>query len=126
MIKLRVYSQIDNKYLDVALIDLKDNSIKFTTKINKQTWNDINYLKMIGFVFELSSGLYDGAGREIYDGDILQDEDGYLWTVSYSKEEAMFQLSDGSVAENFGNVSSKWYMIVGNINENGDLLKWRF
>ena len=123
MIKLRVYSQIDNKYLEVELIDLKDNVIKFTTKIKKQTWNDINYLKMLGFVFELSSGLLDGAGREIYDGDILQDEDGYLWTVSYSKEEAMFQLSDGSVAENFGNVSSKWYMIVGNINENGDLLK---
>lgn len=72
---------------------------------------------------ELSSGLLDGAGREIYDGDILQDEDGYLWTVSYNEEDAMFQLSDATVAENFGNVSSKWFMIIGNINENKELLE---
>lgn len=72
---------------------------------------------------ELSSGLLDGAGRTIYDGDILQDEDGYLWTVSYNEEDAMFQLSDGSVAENFGNVSSKWFMIIGNLNENKEILE---
>ena len=102
------------------VFDKRYNTYLSPVKVGNMLWDALNSKD---YILELSSELLDGAGREIYDGDILQDEDNYLWTVSYSKEEAMFQLSDGSVAENFGNVSSKWYMIVGNINENKELLE---
>ena len=118
MIKVRVYSKVDNDYKAIKMIDLTDNILKFKkNKHQTSDWLNIETLMFNGYIFEYSTGLFDGAGKEIYDGDILQDDDGYLWTVSYSKEDAMFQLSDGSVAENFGNVSSTWFMIVGNVNQ---------
>jgi hypothetical protein len=45
-----------------------------------------------------------------------------LWVVKYS-EDGMFELCYDNIIENFSNMNSKWFIVIGNIHENPELLK---
>jgi hypothetical protein len=66
--------------------------------------------------FERFTGLRDINGKEIYEGDIVQNEQGFISAIEYSDEEARF----GTRTFVF-DVNS--LTVIGNIHENPELLK---
>lgn len=71
------------------------------------------------------TGLKDSGGTEIYEGDILESTafgSEEIGKVIYSEDDAMFELEVDGVVLNFGNESSKWWTVIGNIYENPEWL----
>lgn len=79
---------------------------------------------------EQFTGLRDKNWREIYEGDILQYYHGGGWmpeifgAVKYFDDWAQFMVGEGTVFTEYGEKPQpeRWE-IIGNIHENGELLK---
>lgn len=69
------------------------------------------------------TGLKDKNGKEIYEGDILIDDEDEIAIVQYSEVDAMFEIIVDNIVTNFSNESSEWWRIIGNIYDNPELLK---
>lgn len=105
-------------WYDNKMHKVEDISFKHKT-INLFAADIINFRDGILMQY---TGLEDKNGIEIYDGDILRIDDEY-WLVQYDIEDAMFTLYYDNVIENFSNMNSKWFEIIGNIYENPELFK---
>lgn len=62
------------------------------------------------------TGLHDKNGKEIFEGDILDFENGYISEIHFSN--ACFLLNDGMHRENLSHGK-----IIGNIYQNPELLE---
>ncbi|MGN5246038.1 YopX family protein [Lactiplantibacillus plantarum] len=118
MIKFRAWNQIDSEYINEinAVMSLDGSHI----------WWDINdsgemkYDDDPGdYKLEQFTGLKDVNGKDIYEGDIVENERGEILRVSYSAIDASF------VAGNcyFGSIGAgKEIRIIGNVHANPELL----
>jgi hypothetical protein len=74
-------------------------------------------------IIEQYTGLKDKNGKEIYEGDIVDDGYSRICKIRWSEKYAGFK----AVNENDGYGTNIWFVskygeVIGNIHENGDLL----
>ena len=70
------------------------------------------------------TGVKDFTGREVYEGDLYEDDENMLWVVEF--ENGKFVLNNVYMIADFDIVNiSKYstYKCIGNIYENSDLLE---
>lgn len=75
------------------------------------------------FILMQYTGLKDRNSREIYEGDIIRDDDGFLWRVYF--EDGKFRARGGEYVEvdDLNEFCPYWCTVIGNIYENPELLK---
>ena len=79
--------------------------VRYLTSIETEEWQQY-------------TGLKDKNGKEIYEGDILGQEGGWIIEVKYIN--GGFRLNTNHISDYS---ISKWYKVIGNIYENPELLK---
>ena len=122
-LKFRVWNEDENKFMPSGLIGISDG--KFIDLKNGSVHFD-NDDKII----EQFTGLVDKNGKEIFEGDVLKLAGfGGVFRVRYVKAHAMFiaeqienDYSDARAVP-FSDLARDEMVIIGNIHENGDLLK---
>lgn len=105
---------------DIMSIDFGKSEISVKTLFFEQT----NYYKFDNIVLMQSTGLTDSAGKEIFEGDIIDSTDGFLTGVIEFRVSLGMFISDLVEYNNFErlcNVASS-RRIIGNIWEDGELL----
>jgi hypothetical protein len=113
-IKFRAWDKINKRWIAGIPLSL---CIWLKTEANLWLGQDL-FLRNIEF--QQFIGLYDKNGREIYEGDILrQEEDNSIQIVFF--EHGCFTCHSGSYLDYYNNIKN--HIIIGNIYENPELLK---
>lgn len=72
------------------------------------------------------TGLHDKNGKEIYEGDIVRDNNGKVWAIAWNEGYAAFGKRDPSLGKKSQAISglhpTSQLEVIGNIYENPDLL----
>lgn len=106
---------------DIMSIDFGKSEISVKTLFFERT----NYYKFDDIVLMQSTGLTDKNGKEIFEGDILDSEDGFLAGIVELRQDLGMFVSTLIKYNNFErlcNVADSTY-IIGNIYENPELLE---
>ena len=115
-LKFRVWNEDKNKFMpsgfigisDGKFIELKNGSIHFDSDDK---------------IVEQFTGLRDKNGKDIFEGDIIRDSDGDIAKVVWDNDHAAeFNFFWSNGFDNMG-LDGDDVEIIGNIHENGDLLK---
>lgn len=121
-IKCRVYSKRSKAYIDYY-------TIGFSTSGKLQYISDEHGAGPVfagDYVVEQFTGFLDRNGKEIYEGDIVNNIEGVNETAvcvwDESNAEFDFRCKDGKYTRD--NVKSwlEMYEVIGNVHENGDLI----
>lgn len=110
-IKFRAWIGSHNRFADTVAVYNDGGWLAKIGEIGGYDEND-------GGILEQFTGLKDKNGKDIYEGDILKCEYGFMWRVEFSN--GAFQLDDG-----FGGsyvICGHDEKVVGNIHENPELL----
>jgi hypothetical protein len=104
--------------------DSRNNIMKTPTSINSIVQGQWSFppttrydlaLELYAEVMQYT-GLKDANDKEIYEGDILQDDDGYIDLVKYH-EEGYYHAGDWDGSD------FRYCKVIGNIYENPELLE---
>ncbi|TYS66350.1 hypothetical protein FZD47_02365 [Bacillus infantis] len=101
----------------------------YNTRTQKYiTWDESNAaMLMCAFYthehlkFLQYTGLKSIDNQEIFDGHILQDDEGYKWVVKYKNGAFMAECGD-LMAEQLLNTVNLYCKVIGNIYEHSELL----
>ena len=88
-------------------------------KIGKRMYTSPNDNQEVDLILMQYTGLMDKNGKEIYEGDIIENHPGVTWMVDWSNKKAQWRVYGGG---NFALCSMGAIKIIGNIYENGELL----
>lgn len=72
---------------------------------------------------EAYTSLKDKNGKEIYEGDILDDGEGHIGKVLYNERIASFAYEWGNCGATFMSLYTSDMKVIGNIHENPELLE---
>lgn len=123
MIKFRAWDKIRKEMVFLRMIELlPDNPRRPVVSVA----GDGRGIEP-AFDFEIMqfTGLHDKNGKEIYDGDILEEEKGYYFTVIPDKPDTGYRLQHSNKAFQYpdpGWNRGKKMSIIGNVFENPELL----
>lgn len=138
-IKFRVWLIKEKKLVDVAILDLQNEQIKYQYKHDDLITSGREFLRNV--VLEQYTGLKDQNGKEIYEGDIIRKVENvenprthnYYKKPRYYEDKGVVEFHDGC----FDFTSKKYrgqmrcyyrentinFEVIGNIHDNPELLK---
>ncbi|AJA41456.1 hypothetical protein AXJ14_gp137 [Geobacillus virus E3] len=120
-IKFRAY--VNNPIHGKGVFPVK--SINFEPFVCEVVMGDeiINFFDFDDITLLQYTGLKDCNGKEIYEGDIIRDNDGFLWSVYF--EDGMYCAKGGEyeTIEYLIEFCPEWCEVIGNIYEHSHLLE---
>lgn len=111
--KFRAWDEVEKRMISPETIQSQDWNVLQNFQRQTGNWKPMQF-----------TGLLDKSGKEIYEGDILNngDRDGN-WTVTWNNTTAIYNLCEtkGDICESKP-MTAQYLQIIGNIYENPELL----
>lgn len=121
-VKYRAWDTVKNEWIDLESdhygLDNEGNLVLYYVSTGELDYEIVKNAMVVYF-----TGLCDKNGKDIYEGDIIIDNDGFLWIVYF--EDGMYCAKGGKyeTVKYLIEFCPKWCEVIGNIYEYSHLLK---
>ena len=116
-IKFQLYNDEDNRMEKVTGMEWNEGHSAWICSSDfegeSSEWN-------VPMIIRQYTGLKDCEGVEIYEGDVIEDDEHYYSVVSWDENDFMFVASDFGALCDYNGTKIK---VIGNIHQNPELIK---
>lgn len=124
--KFRALDRLTGKMFPVGIIDYSIQSVYIEEPNGMYCERDFDEVELMQF-----TGLKDKNGKEVFEGDVIRDSDGFEGIVQYDKSYGMYGIAylptkSNGIDMTFEELKDKYwntFEVVGNIYENPELLE---